>query len=302
MRSEHDLTSVFKQLTHLIVEAVLNTDKSWDSNSVLSVSHREKFLVLETLCVKEAWITLDLRRAFLLHLGAILEHLSTHLCDGLAAIFLQLDEGSDNIVLDFADELLGRVAHRVDISAFSQQVYNDILFSWLLDTAVKVTDLWLTVVLYFLLKKEGVPHAHHDTTIILVHTIRQRSLVALGRARVHRILTMLVLVILVLVLVREAASPFGTVFLLLFLEDFDLDSWQSDLYFTGLPSDHFLAGDTLVDLGQELNILIHIDMSGPAVGNSEEHLLEHDQVHGGLAASVMNPLLCNLSAHLILSV
>ena len=38
------------------------------------------------------------------------------------------------------------------------------------------------------------------------------------------------------------------------------------------------------------------------INELEEHLLEHDQIHAVLAASVMDPLLGDLPAHFILSV
>ena len=53
---------------------------------------------------------------------------------------------------------------------------------------------------------------------------------------------------------------------------------------------------------KQLTVLINVDMGGPAVSDPEQHLLEHCEVHGGLASGVMDPLLGYLTVHLLLSV
>lgn len=113
---------------------------------------------------------------------------------------------------------------------------------------------------------------------------------------------MLVLKVVVLVLVTEAALPLSTVLFLLLLEDVDEDSWQHGLNLASLATNHLLDGDTIVDLLEQLDVLIHVDVCTPAVSDAEEHLLEHRQVHAGLASCVVNPLLRNLTRHLILAV
>ena len=113
---------------------------------------------------------------------------------------------------------------------------------------------------------------------------------------------MLVLKVIVLILIREAAHPLSPIFLVFLLEYFDLDTRQGNFYSPSLASNDFLDSYAVIYLGQELNILVHVDVGAPAVGDPEEHLLEHDQIHAVLAASVMNPLLGDLSAHLVLTV
>ena len=111
-----------------------------------------------------------------------------------------------------------------------------------------------------------------------------------------------VLEILVLVLIGEAALPFSTIFLFLLLQDLDLDARQSDFYGARVSPNDLLYCNTIVDLLEELDVLIHVDMNGPAVSDSKEHLLEHSEVHCALAAGIMDPFLCHLTVHLFLTV
>ena len=113
---------------------------------------------------------------------------------------------------------------------------------------------------------------------------------------------MLILVVVILVLVREAAQPLGTVFFFFLLEDLDLDAGKGNLYVASLSTDNFSNSDALKDSSEQLNILIHVNVGSPAVCNAEKRLLKHDQVHCFLATGVVDPLLGNLAGHLLLSV
>ncbi len=113
---------------------------------------------------------------------------------------------------------------------------------------------------------------------------------------------MLILVVVILVLVREAADPLSTVFFLLLLEDLHLDSGKGDLNGTGLATDDLAHSDSLVDFIEHLNILIHVNVDAPAVCNAEEHLLKHSDIHSLLAAGIPDPLLGHFAVHLLLSV
>lgn len=109
VRADNHLAGLFKELAHLVVDTVLHTNESRDLDLILSVKHREEFLILEALCIKDTRVALDFWRSLYLHLGSILEHLSAHLCNGFASVLLQLDEGSNNVVLELADELFSWV-------------------------------------------------------------------------------------------------------------------------------------------------------------------------------------------------
>ena len=113
---------------------------------------------------------------------------------------------------------------------------------------------------------------------------------------------MLVLVVVVLVLLGQAAKPFGTFFFLLLLEDLDLDAGESDLDFASVSTDDLTDSDALIDSRKKFNVLFHVNVGAPAVSNPEESLLEHDQAHSFLAAGVVDPLLGDLSCHLLLAV
>jgi len=84
----------------------------------------------------------------------------------------------------------------------------------------------------------------------------------------------LVFVVLVLVFVTKTALPLGTILFIFLLEDFDLDPGQGDLNLTSLTSDDFLDSDSLVHSGEQLNVLINVNVGAPTVCNSEEKLLE----------------------------
>ena len=81
-----------------------------------------------------------------------------------------------------------------------------------------------------------------------------------------------------------------------------MDASQSDLSLTSLASNYLLANDTVVDLFQQFDILSHVNVCRPTMSDSKEHFLEHDQVHCLLLSGVVDPLLCYLTVHLLLSV
>jgi len=114
------LHDILELMTHVVVCRIQNSEKSGNSNGILSVNHSEEFLVMETLFLQEAGITLNLRRALDLHLGAILKHLPTHFSDSTLSILLQLNKGRNNVVLKLANELFGGISHWVNISHFSE--------------------------------------------------------------------------------------------------------------------------------------------------------------------------------------
>ena len=172
MGTDHDFVGVLEKLAQLVVVAVLDADKSRDPNLVLSVDELEELLVVETLSVEKTWVALNLRWSLNLHLCAIFEHLAAHLGDCLTTVLLQLDEGSDDVVLQFADELLSGVTQWVDVRQLSKLVHLNVFARWLKDSLVELAFSWLTIILDLLLKKEWVPHAHHHATIVLVHAVR----------------------------------------------------------------------------------------------------------------------------------
>ena len=102
---------------------------------------------------------------------------------------------------------------------------------------------------------------------------------------------MLVLVIVILVFVREAALPFSAIFLVFLLENLDLNARQGDLCLSSSATDDLFDSDAFVDLGEKLNVLIHANMGAPAVSDSVERLLEHGEVHSGLSTRIVDPLL-----------
>jgi hypothetical protein len=113
---------------------------------------------------------------------------------------------------------------------------------------------------------------------------------------------MLVLEVLVLVLIGEATQPLSAIFFLLFLEDFNLQSRKGHYNLTCVATDHLFHRDALIHFAEDLDILLDVDMRGPAVGNSEQHFLKHRQVHSLLASSVEDPFLSDFAAHLSLTV
>jgi len=92
VRSNNDLASLLEQLAHLVVNTVLNAEKGDDLSGSLAVEHFEELLVDESLSIKKTRVTLNLGRPFNLDLGAIFEHLASHIRNSLATVFLQLDE------------------------------------------------------------------------------------------------------------------------------------------------------------------------------------------------------------------
>ena len=107
--ADHHLARLLEELAHLVVDAVLHTKESRNPDLILSVHHREEFLELEALRVKDTRVALDFWRSLYFHLGSILEHLSAHLCNGFASVLLQFDEGSNDVVLELGDELFSGV-------------------------------------------------------------------------------------------------------------------------------------------------------------------------------------------------
>ena len=236
--------------------------------------------MLETLSIEKARVALDFWGPFHLHASAIFVHLTAHLCHSLSAVFLQLDEGSDDIVFELADELLGRVAHWVDVGDLCNQVDLDVLVGRAFYLIFNVTFTGRHVELDLLFKVEGIASAHHNATIIFIHSVGQRALVAFGNSRLVRVLASLILVRLVLVFVANTALPFCAIFFLLLLEDVNLDARQDGLYLTRVTTDDLLDSDTGIDFLQQLGVLVHVDVSAPAVRDAVEHLLEFCQVHG----------------------
>lgn len=82
--------------------------------------------MLEALGVKKTRVTLNFWRPLNLHTSSIFEHLTAHLGHSLSAVVLQLDKGSDDVVLKLTDELLSGVAHRENVSHLSQQFHLNI--------------------------------------------------------------------------------------------------------------------------------------------------------------------------------
>lgn len=114
---------------------------------------------------------------------------------------------------------------------------------------------------------------------------------------------MLVLVCVIVLVVGVTLLPilFGLIGILL-LEKLNLDAWKDKIDLTSVSANHFLYSDTIIYFCENLNVLIHVDMCGPAVSNSEKCLLEHDQVHGRLTSGVMDPLLSYLAVHLFFTI
>ena len=228
----------------------------------------------ETLSIKKTWVSLNLRRSFNFHTSAIFEHLATHLCHSPFTVLLEFDERCDDIVLKFADDLLGWKTNGIDIVQVSEQIQYHVLVCWCFHSVVEVTLFALSVVLDILLEEEWITGAHHCTTIVLVLAFGHATFVAAGRAWVIWVIAVLVLVSLVLVFVTKTAHPLGTIFFIFLLEDFDLDSGQGNLSLASLTSDDFLDCDSLVDSVEQLNVLINVNVGAPTVSDSEEQLLE----------------------------
>ena len=179
---------IFEFDTHVIIGVILDTQKGWNIDFFDSVDHGEEFLIVEALGGEKARVTLDLRRALHLDLCAILEHLSSHLEDCLAAVLLQLDERLNYIIFETADELLSGVAHRVNIVHLGEQVNDYIAVGRLLYSCFKFTFFGFTVKLDFFLEENGLSSVHIGHII----TLSNSSLVALGSCWVKWILFMLV--------------------------------------------------------------------------------------------------------------
>ena len=88
VRTDLNLVCVLEELSHLVVDAVLNLKDGRNAHIILSVHHLEEFFMLETLSVKKTWVTLNLRRPLNLHARAILIHLATHFSHCLSAVLL----------------------------------------------------------------------------------------------------------------------------------------------------------------------------------------------------------------------
>ena len=299
VRSDDDLVGILEELSQLVVDAILDSEQRDDADLILRVHHLEELLVGEALGIEETWVTLELRRPFNLNLGAILKHLSAHLSNSFAAVFLQLGECSHNVVLKLADELLSWVTKWVNVINVCKQVHDNVALRWLLRSKIVLALLRLTEVLHLLLEQEWVTHAHHDPAIILIHTVRQGTFVAFSSTWLQRVLSVLVLVVVILVLITEAALPLCAIFLLLLLEDLYLDARDGNLNLPRVTADDLLDDNAIVDLVEHLDVLIHVDVGTPAVGHSEQGLLEADEVHLFLATSVMDPLLGDFAVHLL---
>ena len=113
--SNGEVSSIFESSSKLVVDTVLDSDQSWNSDWIFAVKYCEELLIITVSLIKKAWVLLDFRWSLNFHTTAFLKHLAAHLIDRLLAVFLQLLEGSDNIILQLKDELLGRVTKRIDI-------------------------------------------------------------------------------------------------------------------------------------------------------------------------------------------
>ena len=112
-----------------------------------------------------------------------------------------------------------------------------------------------------------------------------------------------VLILFIGVLVLIALRPLVfCVIGIFFLKDFNLDARKGNFGGSSVTTDDLFDGDAVIDLAEELVVLLHVNMGGPSMGNSEESLLEHNQVHARLTTGVMDPFLCDFAAHFFLAV
>lgn len=149
------------------------------------------------MSVEEARVTLDLWRSFNFDFGAILKHLTTHFGHSLAAIFLELDESCNHVILHFANELLRRVTKWKNITEIGKQVHADVFFTWRGHSRVRIVCLGLSEILHFFLEEEGLSARKHEFFFLL----KLGFFVPFGGIRVVRVPHVLVFEVLVLILV-----------------------------------------------------------------------------------------------------
>ena len=106
MRSDHEISRIFENLSKLIINMILDSCHCLDSDIIDGIMEFEWLNVDETFSFEKTRVFLDLRRSFHLLSSSILEHLSPHLGKSLASVFLELIEGISDVVLEFTYELL----------------------------------------------------------------------------------------------------------------------------------------------------------------------------------------------------
>ena len=83
---------------------------------------------------------------------------------------------------------------------------------------------------------------------------------------------------------------------------FATDCWVANDFLSCCCLDNLPDGNSLVNLGQKLNILLQVDVCGPLMCNSKEQLGEQVKRKLRLVRSVHQPLLLDLPVHFTLFV